>query len=139
MGTCPAKPYKNFYLMICFDQIWVLRSKFYTNEIPLSFFSQLFNLCFRVSNTNLNISKRQANLLKPNRRTLDNSLWLNHLHTHLFITGSEQLQCIQAIFQDRKFPKDKNLKNLTSSSTQFHKCSVKTRQIKRTYGAELRL
>ena len=86
---------------------WVLRSKFYTNEIPLSFFSQLFNLCFRISNTNLNISKRQANLLKPNRRTLDNSLWLNHLPTHLFITVSEQLQCIQAIFQDKSFRKIK--------------------------------
>ena len=101
---------KTFIFYVLTDRIapcWVLRSKFYTNEIPLSFFSQLFNLCFRVSNTNLNISKRQANLLKPNRRTLDNLLWLNHLPTHLFITVFEQLQCIQAIFQDKSFRKIK--------------------------------
>ena len=100
---------KTFIFYVLTDRIapcWVLRSKFYTNEIPLSFFSQLFNLCFRISNTNLN-SKRQANLLKPNRRTLDNLLWLNHLPTHLFITVSEQLQCIQAIFQDKSFRKIK--------------------------------
>ena len=39
-----------------------LQSKFYTNEIPLSLFSQLFNLCLQMSkiNTNLNISKRNG-------------------------------------------------------------------------------
>ena len=40
----------------CYDQ-------FYTNEVPLSLFSQLFNLCFQISKIiiNINMSKRQAN------------------------------------------------------------------------------